>query len=73
MISLDTYRLHYDQVRIFSPFHFTPQAVRRARDLLTFGKIPTHALISGSYPLTQLSHVFDLLQQGQGIKYAVIP
>ena len=72
-ISLDTYRLHYDQVRLFSPFHFTPQAVRRAKDLLVSGKIPTHALISGSYPLTQLSHAFDLLQQGQGIKYAVIP
>ncbi len=72
-ISLDTYRLHYDQVRVFSPFHFTPQAVRRAKDLLTSGKIPAHALISGSYPLTQLSHAFDLLQQGQGIKYAVIP
>ncbi len=72
-ISLDTYRLHYDQVRVFSPFHFTSQAVRRARDLLASGKIPTQALISGSYPLTQLSHAFDLLQQGQGIKYAVIP
>jgi L-iditol 2-dehydrogenase len=72
-ISLDTYRLHYDQVRVFSPFHFTPQAVRRAKDLLASGKIPTQALISGSYPLTQLSQAFDLLQQGQGIKYAVIP
>jgi L-iditol 2-dehydrogenase len=72
-ITLDTYRLHYDQVRIFSPFHFTPQAVRRARDLLISGHIPAHALISGSYPLSQLSHAFDLLQQGRGIKYAVLP
>jgi L-iditol 2-dehydrogenase len=72
-VSLDTYRLHYDQVQVFSPFHFTPKAVRHAQEMLASGKIPTQYLISGSYPLSQLPHAFDLLQQGQGIKYAVIP
>lgn len=72
-VSLDTYRLHYDQVRVFSPFHFTPKAVRQSVDMLISGRIPTHHLISGSYPLSDLPHAFDLLQQGQGIKYAVIP
>lgn len=72
-VSLDTYRLHYDQVQVFSPFHFTPKAVRHAQEMLASGKIPTQHLISGSYPLSQLPHAFDLLQQGQGIKYAVIP
>ncbi|MBI3302048.1 MAG: alcohol dehydrogenase catalytic domain-containing protein [Deltaproteobacteria bacterium] len=72
-VSLDTYRLHYDQVRVFSPFHFTPKAVRQAYELLTAGKIPAEKLISGSYPLAQLPYAFDLLQRGEGIKYAVIP
>jgi L-iditol 2-dehydrogenase len=72
-VSLDTYRLHYDQVQVFSPFHFTPKSVRQAQEMLASGKIPTQHLISGSYPLAQLPHAFDLLQQGQGIKYAVIP
>lgn len=72
-VSLDTYRLHYDQVRVFSPFHFTPRAVRQAQEMLASGSIPTRHLISGSYPLSQLPQAFDLLQQGQGIKYAVIP
>jgi L-iditol 2-dehydrogenase len=72
-VSLDTYRLHYDQVRVFSPFHFTPKAVRQAHEMLASGSIPTQHLISGSYPLSQLPQAFDLLQQGQGIKYAVIP
>jgi L-iditol 2-dehydrogenase len=72
-VSLDTYRLHYDQVRVFSPFHFTPKAVRQAQEMLASGSIPTRHLISGSYPLSQLPQAFDLLQQGQGIKYAVIP
>ncbi len=72
-VALDTYRVHYDQVRVFSPFHFTPKAVRRAYELLASGDIPTGPLISGSYPLSQLPAVFDLLQNGQGIKYAIIP
>ena len=72
-MSLDTYRLHYEQVRVISPFHFTPEAVRHAYELLTSGKIPANNLISDTYPLAQLTHAFDLLQRGEGIKYAVIP
>lgn len=72
-VSLDTYRIHYDQVQVLSPFHFTPQAVRMAYKLLTTDKIPTKKLISGTFPLTQLSLAFDLLQRGEGIKYAVVP
>jgi len=72
-VAFDTYRLHYDQVRILSPFHFTPKAVRCAYDLLVSGKILSSKLISGTYPLAQLPSVFDLLQEGKGIKYAIIP
>ncbi|HEV8713041.1 MAG TPA: zinc-binding dehydrogenase [Candidatus Binatia bacterium] len=72
-VAFDTYRLHYDQVHILSPFHFTPTAVRRAYELLVSGKILANKLISGTYPLAQLSHAFALLQQGEGIKYAIIP
>ena len=72
-VSLDTYRLHYEQVRVLSPFHFTPKAVRHAYELLTSGKIPAGKLISGIYPLAQLPDAFTLLQRGEGIKYAVIP
>ncbi len=72
-VSLDTYRLHYDQVRLLSPFHFIPKAVRRAYELLTSGGIPAKKLISGVYPLAKLAEAFDLLRRGEGIKYAVIP
>lgn len=72
-VSLDAYRIHYDQVQILSPFHFTPKAVRASYELLAGGKIPTKQLISGTFPLTQLSQAFDLLQRGEGIKYAVVP
>ena len=32
-VTWDTGRLHYDGVRVVSPFHFTPRDVRAARDL----------------------------------------
>src|SRR5262249_10171259 len=70
--AFDTYRLHYDQVRILSPFHFTPKAVRRAYELLASRKILSGKLLSGIYPLAQLPYAFDLLQRGEGIKYAII-
>ncbi|MGE0824106.1 MAG: zinc-binding dehydrogenase [Candidatus Binatia bacterium] len=72
-VSLDTSRVHYDQVRIHSPFHFTPKAVRAAYELLVAEKIPVKKLISDTFPLTRLPDVFDLLQRGEGIKYAMIP
>ncbi|MBM4254936.1 MAG: zinc-binding dehydrogenase [Deltaproteobacteria bacterium] len=72
-VTFDTYRIHYDQVQVLSPFHFTPTAVRAAYDLLAAEKIPTQKLISGTFPLTQISQAFDLLQRGEGIKYAVVP
>ena len=72
-VSFDTYRIHYDQVRVLSPFHFTPKAVRAAYELLVTEKIPTKKLISETFPLAQLSQAFDLLQRGEGIKYAVVP
>ncbi len=69
----DTQRLHYDQLRIVSPFHFTPRAVRRAYELLTSEVFEGEALISGLFPLKELSHALSEHQRGDGIKFAVVP
>jgi len=72
-VRFDTQRLHYDQLRIVSPFHFTPRAVRRAYELLAGGQLNTAALISGTFPLTELRHALTLHQQGEGVKFAIEP
>jgi len=72
-IELDTGRIHYDQITLISPFHYTQRAVRRAYELLCERRIEVGRLITGEYPLTRLPEVFTLLQQGNCIKYAVIP
>jgi L-iditol 2-dehydrogenase len=72
-ISVETGRLHYDQITLRSPFHYTRAAVRRSYELLAGGMVSSTRLITAEYPLEQLQTVFSLLQKGDCVKYAVIP
>ena len=55
MASFDTTRLHYDQVSLVSPFHFTPRDVRASYELLGSGSFGGDQLVSGAYALDQAS------------------
>jgi L-iditol 2-dehydrogenase len=66
-------RLHYDEIRLVSPFHFTRSAVKRARDLLVEKKIDPLPLITETVPLAEIATVFERLKNGEGIKFAVTP
>lgn len=69
----DTHRLHYDEITLRGDFHFTPADVRVAYEMLASGLKGAELFISGAYPLTGIMSAFDLLMQGRGVKYAVIP
>lgn len=71
--TFETHRLHYDQVHLLSPFHFTPKDVRSAHDLLVRDLIPHHVLVSGTYPLDHLEEALEAHRAGRGIKYAIDP
>ena len=72
-VEYSTDRLHYDEITLMGSFHFTPEDVKHAYELLTVYDMPVDALISGSFKLNELSRVFQLLRSGKGIKYAIIP
>ncbi len=74
-VSFDAARLHYDEIRVVSPFHFTPRAVREARDALASHSIDVVPLISGRFGLDGLSEAFRALDEGGGLnlKYAIVP
>jgi L-iditol 2-dehydrogenase len=72
-VRVDTQRLHYDQLRLSSPFHFTPRAVRRAYDMLIGDTFEGEALITGMYPLRHAVQALIEHQRGDGIKFAVVP
>jgi L-iditol 2-dehydrogenase len=72
-VRFDTARLHYDQVQVFSPFHFTPRDVRRAFELLASGRLCGAGLIAGEHSLEDLPVALDQLRAGGGPKYAIVP
>jgi L-iditol 2-dehydrogenase len=72
-VSFNAARIHYDEVRLISPFHFTPRAVRRAYELLAGGDIDPRPLVTESVPLANIAEAFERLNRGEGIKFAVEP
>jgi L-iditol 2-dehydrogenase len=72
-VRFDTQRLHYEQLRIISPFHFTPRAVRHAVEMLSADAFGAQALISGAFPLRNVRQALTEHQAGDGIKFAVVP
>jgi len=73
VVRFDTQRLHYDQVAVASPFHFTPRDVRAAYELLSAGTFGGEALVAAEYPLEQLGEALDRQRRGEGAKFAIVP
>lgn len=72
-LSVDTRRMHYDNLTLMAPFHFRPRDVRRAYDLLCEGRLGAGRLINARRSLSDLSEVFAMLERGAMLKCAVIP
>ncbi|MFQ5603989.1 MAG: zinc-binding dehydrogenase [bacterium] len=72
-VTFDTARLHYDEISLVGSFHFTPQDVAKAYQLLVEKRLDVQKLITDNYPLSDLERAFDLLIHGKGIKFAIQP
>jgi L-iditol 2-dehydrogenase len=72
-LSVDTRRMHYDNLTLMAPFHFRPRDVRRAYDLLCDGRLGAGRLINARRSLNDLKEVFAMLERGAILKCAVIP
>jgi L-iditol 2-dehydrogenase len=70
--SIDTSRIHYDEVRVMGVYHHTPRHVRIARDLLARHQIKTRALITSRTPLEGVIDALTMPNDAK-IKVAVIP
>ncbi len=71
--SFSAARMHYDEIALVSPFHFSPADVRAAYDLLTSGTFDPLPLVTQSVPLEGIADLFRRLDAREGIKFAVIP
>jgi L-iditol 2-dehydrogenase len=72
-LTIDTRRMHYDNLTLLAPFHFRPRDVADARDLLCAGRLGAGRLINARRSLSELDEVFALLERGAALKCAVIP
>jgi L-iditol 2-dehydrogenase len=72
-MTLDTYRMHYDGVRVASPFHFRPRDVAEAFRLLGRRDLGWDKLITSRAGLDDVPAVFERLGDGHEIKCAIVP
>jgi L-iditol 2-dehydrogenase len=70
---VDSYRLHYEEVRVLGSFHFSPRDVAKAREHLLTGGLELDALVSGCLPLTRLPEALAALQAGDALQFAIDP
>jgi L-iditol 2-dehydrogenase len=57
-VTLDTNRIHYDQLTLKSSFHHRPAAVREALDAITSGVISPEHFVTDEKPLEELPDLF---------------
>jgi len=72
-VTFSAARLHYDEVRLMAPFHFTPADVRSGFELIAAHALPLTALISHVYSLGQIATAFTKLDAGEGLKALIEP
>jgi L-iditol 2-dehydrogenase len=72
-LSVDTGRMHYDNLTLLAPFHYRPRDVRRAREILAQRELGAGAIINAHRSLDELAEVFELLERGAVLKCAVLP
>jgi L-iditol 2-dehydrogenase len=72
-ITVDTRRLHYDELKLVGIFHHTPRYTRAALSLIADGQIDAETLISHEMPLERLEEALLLLASGDTLKIAIRP
>jgi L-iditol 2-dehydrogenase len=72
-LSIDTRRMHYDNLTLLAPFHYRPRDVERAVELLSARRLGAGAIINAHRRLGDLAEVFAMLERGAVLKCAVIP
>lgn len=72
-ITLDTKRLHYEELTIKGVFHHTPFYVKKAANLIFSGAIKTDPLITHKMPLEKLEEAFQKMLDGSALKVAILP
>jgi len=74
-VEMDTFKLHYDELKLIGVFHHTPKYVQKALKLLSDNFIQTviNKVITKRMPLKELKDAFLLHDSGNVIQVAIKP
>ncbi|MEM2129580.1 MAG: alcohol dehydrogenase catalytic domain-containing protein [Candidatus Bathyarchaeia archaeon] len=72
-ISLDTERIHYEDLTVKGIFHHTPVSVLKAFKLISSGRFNGEPLISEEMSLSELENALIKMSKGECVKIAIKP
>jgi L-iditol 2-dehydrogenase len=72
-VDLDTERVHYDELTLKGGFHYTPDCVRRAGELISSGNLKLEPLVTHEMSLDELPEAFELMRRREALKVAIVP
>jgi L-iditol 2-dehydrogenase len=72
-VTLATKALHYGERRLIGVFHHTPNAIRRALQLIASRQLQLAPLITDELPLADLSSAFQRMESNKALKLAIYP
>ncbi len=74
-ITVETHRIHYDELTLKGTFSHTPATFRKALQLIVDGSVPAHKFIQQRAPLSELPAVLASLANGSNgaIKTCILP
>ena len=74
-VELDTFRLHYDELKLIGVFHHTPEYAQKALNLLSnnFIQLAIKKVITKKMPLKELKDAFSLHESGNVVQVAINP
>lgn len=70
-VCYDAGRIHYDEITLKGAFHYNPEDVKEAVNLINSKKLKLKELITDKFPLSEISVAFEKLSKGEGIKYLI--
>lgn len=72
-VKVDTYKLHYHEMRIISVFHHTPAHMRTALALIASREIPVEHLFTHEFDLDRINDAFATMEEREALKIVVRP
>ena len=72
-VSLDTQRVHYEELTLVGAFHHTPEAIRRAVELLEAEALIPDGLLTHRMGLEAVPSALELMARGEALKVLIEP